>query len=106
MLFKNLETLIRRGWRLEIRLDSLSPRFHAVIHDNDRGNGHNHVGMTVNQAICGLEQYVGHAMQLDATAQETSAAPHGPVPCSCKPGDCIASALNETRYCARAGLNR
>jgi hypothetical protein len=39
-------------------------------------------------------------------AQETSAAPHGPVPCSCKPGDCIASALNETRYCARAGLNR
>ena len=78
MLYKNLESLIRRGWRLEVGLDTLSPRFHAVIHDNDRGSGHNHVGMTLNQAVNGLEGYVGDVMKLDASTPETGTAPEPP----------------------------
>lgn len=63
----NLENLLRRGWKLTIDADlHWKGKLHAVIHSPDGEKGRHYLGVSLDEAICGLNEFINIASGVEA----------------------------------------
>lgn len=72
MSYRNIERAICDGYRLIVKRDNLSPRFHALVTLGDIESTHSHIGITAESAIRDLDAYLAFARP-DSANNGTSA---------------------------------